>query len=71
MTIDEAAQYLKEMYCDASRGKVLSVHLFGIRFASELDGMPLKEIVARAGLPESYDIEVRAGINLAKYVREI
>ena len=32
--------------------------------------MPLKEIAATAGIPESYHAEIRKGINLARFVAE-
>ena len=70
MTIDEAARRLKAMYDDASTGKAVSIHLFGIRYADELDGMSIGEVVIRAGLPKSYQTEVRKGMSLARYVAE-
>ncbi len=70
MKIDEAAMALKQMYLRgiATREQATQVHLFGIKFASELNGMPLKEIALRAEVPVSYATEIRKGINLARYV---
>lgn len=70
MTIDEAATILSREYLrgQASREQALSVHLFGIRYAKQLEGMPLREIVIRAQIPETYATELRKGVNLAKYV---
>ena len=69
MTISEAADILKNMYGTAPAGEqVAQVHLFGIRYASELEGMPLAEIVMRAGISQSYGTEIRKGIHLARYV---
>lgn len=70
MTIDEAAKELSRMYQrgKASREQAVSVHLFGIKFARQLDGMPLRELAARAGIPETYAVEIRKGINLARHV---
>lgn len=70
MTIDDAAKKLKEMYLNPAYGKATAVHLFGIRHAGELEGMPLAEIAVRAGIPESYQAEIRKGINLAAFVVE-
>ena len=58
------------MYQDAppNKEKALSVHLFGIKYADQIEGMSVKEIVVGAGLPESYTTEINKGINLAKYV---
>ena len=70
MTIDQAAKLLRAMYDDPATDKVVSIHLFGIRYADALDGMPLKEIAIRAQIPASYQTEIRKGISLAKYVVE-
>lgn len=70
MTIDEAARRLREMYNDPATGRVVSVHLFGIRYADELPGMNLKEVAERAGIPKSYGTEIGKGMTLADYVVE-
>jgi len=70
MTIEEAARLLREMYDDPNTDKVVSIHLFGMRYARDLDGLPIKEIVICAGLQKSYQTEVRKGINLARYAVE-
>ncbi len=71
MTIEEAAQKLAEMWKRgaAQKEKVLYIHLFAIMYADEITDMSLPEILAKAGLPASYNAELRKGINLAKYVR--
>ena len=57
------------MYKDALLNeKVVSVHLFGIKYADEIRDLSVKDIVVSAELPESYKTEIRKGINLAKYV---
>ena len=70
MTVDEAARILRKMYEDGSRmdRSVTAVHLFGIKYADELNRLPIKEIVLRAGLYESYQTEIGKGRNLAEYV---
>jgi len=71
MTIGEAARKLADMYHKgaAQKEQVTRIHLFAITYADEISSMSLPEILARAGLPESYKTELRKGINLAKYVR--
>lgn len=71
MTIDDAAKELSKMYREGipNREQAVSVHLFGIKFATQLDGMPLKEIAIRAGISPAYATEIRKGINLARYVQ--
>ncbi|MEQ1935306.1 MAG: hypothetical protein ABL962_15710 [Fimbriimonadaceae bacterium] len=57
------------MYLNAPKGEqAVHVHLFGIKYADQVDGMPLKELAIEAGIPASYGTEIRKGINLAKYV---
>ena len=48
--------------------KALSIHLFAIKYADQIRDMSAKDIAGGAGLPESYKIEIRKGLNLAKYV---
>ena len=47
---------------------VVTIHLFGIEFASELQGHNLKEICAGANVPVSYGTELRKGMRLAEFV---
>lgn len=69
MKIEDAAKILKEMYGKApAKEKALSVHLFGIKFADQIQNMPSQEIAIRAGLTKSYGSEIRKGVNLSKYV---
>lgn len=69
MQINEASKILREMYQKADKKeKAVSIHLFGIQYAQQIENMSAKDIVVGAGLPESYKTEVRKGINLAKYV---
>lgn len=70
MKINDLASRLKEMYLNPKFGKSTAVHLFGIRYADELQGLPLKEIVLRAGISKNYQTEIRKGVNLAKFVVE-
>ncbi len=69
MRIEEASKILARMYREARYGeKVLSIHLFGIKYADEIRDMSVNDIVAGAELKYSYRTEIRNGINLAKYV---
>ena len=71
MALEEAAKLLRKMYDEAPSGeKATSIHLFGIRYAREIDSMSLEELVERADLPPSYHTEIRKMIKLAKYVKE-
>ena len=69
MTIQELADQLREMYDTAPKGeKAAYIHLFGIKYAAELDRFSPASVVERAGLKHSYGTEVNKGRNLAKYV---
>jgi hypothetical protein len=69
MTYDEAASILKKMYNEAPRGEqALSIHLFAIKYAKNIENMTPAEIAERAGLSRSYGVEINKGRNLAKYV---
>jgi len=69
VTIDELAADLRTAVNMAPDGdRVVRIHLFGIRRAKELEGIPLKELIARAGIPPSYHTEVHKGKRLADHV---
>ena len=70
MTLDEAAETLAREYGAAKRGEmVLSIHLFGIKYADEIGGLSVPGIVRKSGLSDTYVTEVHKGIKLAKHVR--
>lgn len=69
MNLKDLSGALKQAYFGAAeREKAVSVHLFGIEYADHLDGHSLVEITDAAGLNKSYAVEIRKGMNLAKYV---
>lgn len=70
MTIDEAAKILREMYDHgATKSEAATfVHLLGIKYADQIDGMSLPELAARAGISVNYKTEMHKGRKLAKYV---
>ncbi len=69
MNVGEAASELRRMYQNALQGEqVVSIHLFGIKYAEEVERFTASEIVRQAGLQASYATEVNKGKNLAKYV---
>ena len=44
MTTNEAAQILHQMYANAPRGEqVAQIHLFGIKYARDLDRLNIEE----------------------------
>lgn len=69
MTIGELALELKRSVDSGPPGdRVVRIHLFGIRRAAELNGIPLKALVELAGIPESYHTEIHKGMRLADWV---
>lgn len=69
MNFSELATILRNTCDRAPSGeKVVSIHLFGIRYAGELDGISLRDLVEAAGINAPYATEIRKGMNLAAYV---
>lgn len=70
MNINELAAILHSAYHNAPDGaKVKSAHLFGIRYANELRHILLSDLVKQVnGIPKSYNIDIKQGMNLAEYV---
>ena len=69
MNVQELADELREMYDTAPRGEqVVMIHLFGVKYAAELNRVSLANVVNLAGLSRTYVTEVNKGRNLAKYV---
>ena len=69
MTTNEAAQILSEMYMTAPEGdKTTQIHLFGIKYNRDLEGLPIQQIVDQSRIGHTYASEVYKGIRLAKYV---
>ena len=69
MTEKQLSDKLAQMYNNALKGESATmIHLFGIKYSSELSEHNIRDIVIDAGLHESYKTEVRKGMNLAKYV---
>jgi 5-methylcytosine-specific restriction protein B len=68
--LDDLARELKSKYEGASTSeKVVQIHLFGIRRADALRNVSLPDLLARAGMPDSYKTELRKGIRLADHVQ--
>ena len=69
MDLQQLADELCRMYENAPRGEqVMMIHLFGIKYATELGGQSVAAVVDEAGLSHTYVTEVNKGRNLARYV---
>ena len=70
MTVDEAANILREMRQKAPKGgKTTCILLFGIKYAKELSGLSVADIAERATGYKSHETEINYGIRLAEYVQ--
>ncbi len=72
MTIKQLSSELSKGYNNAPKGRMVTmVHLFAIKFASEINNSEytVEDIVTASTVPNSYGIEVRKGIRLAEYVK--
>ena len=70
MNETEAAKLLRASYDEAEvrLEQTTAIHLFGIRYAEELVGLSLENILKQAEMPASYKTEIRKGMKLARYV---
>lgn len=70
MRTENLVRELRDACARAPSGdKVVTIHLFGIRHASELDGLNLQELAERAGIGKSFGTEIRKGVRLAEFVQ--
>ena len=65
----DISRVLHDAWAQAPEGDiVVRIHLFGIRYAEELQGVDLRKLVDAAGIPKPYATEIRKGMRLADYV---
>ena len=67
-------EVLKTVYDNAPRNEqVLMIHLFGIKYGHIIEGSHFKivNIVAHAGISESYKTEISKGVKLSHFVQII
>ena len=69
MQTSELSTIFKDLYHQAEKGStVVTIHLFGIKYAGQLEGHNLKEICTLADVPTSFATEIRKGMRLAEHV---
>ena len=71
MTVQELAERLRQTAAVPDGTKVVRIHLFGIKYAKELENVSIAEVVARAEINEPYKTEIAKGRNLAPFVKLI
>ena len=71
MTLKELGDKLSDMYYNAPKGDAVAmIHLFGIKYASEIKKSEYskKDIITASGISESYLTELTKGVKLSEYV---
>ena len=69
MDLRQLVDELRRMYDTAPRWEqVTHIHLFGIKYLSELARFTPASVAERAGIGRAYGTEINKGRNLAKYV---
>ena len=68
MQTEQLASMLKEVCERSAPGeRVLTIHLFGIRYAEELKGR-FHQVAEASGVGKSYGVELSKGAKLAPHV---
>ena len=71
MTLNELGSTLRKLYEEAPKGDAVAmIHLFGIRYATEIKASEFskKDIIRQSGISTSYLTELAKGVKLAEYV---
>ena len=72
--VEELAKILKSQYENApDKEKVLSIHMFGLRYGEHIlsgNGVTISQIIRLSGLPDSYTVEVNKGVNIYRAIKE-
>lgn len=73
-SVDDLAQILSDMYTSsaAERNQVAAIHVFGIKYGKEIvgNGFNAKEIIEKAGLNETYVVELNKALKIFKCLNE-
>lgn len=65
----DLARSLRDARDLAPRGQVVvRIHLFGIAYARQLEGIDLAALAREAGVPETFATEIHKGMRLAEFV---
>lgn len=71
MTLNELGSTLRKLYEEAPKGDAVAmIHLFGIRYATEIKASEFstKDIIRQSGISTSYLTELTKDVKLAEYV---
>jgi hypothetical protein len=68
-TINALGKILADMYNNApKKEQVTMIHLFGVKYADDLQKVGIREVVEQAGIHSTYRTELSKAVKLAKYV---
>ena len=69
MSATELGRLLRESYQNAEKGeKVTMIHLFGIKYETEIREHGVSEVIRESGIFSTYGTELGKGMKLARYV---
>lgn len=68
-TLEELGILLEEMYSKAQKKEqVTMIHLFGVKYAEDIQKVGIREVIEQSGIRISYRTELNKAVKLAKYV---
>lgn len=71
-TVEELGQILAERYAGAQpKQLVLTIHLFGIQYHTDIREAGIKDVLKAAGMSASVQAELNKGVNLGEHVMPV
>jgi hypothetical protein len=68
-TLATLGKTLADMYKNApKKEQVTMIHLFGVKYADDIQKVGIREVVEQAGIHSTYRTELNKAVKLAKYV---
>jgi hypothetical protein len=68
-TLKDLGNLLEEMYSNApKKEQVTMIHLFGVKYADDIQKVGIREVVEQSGIHSTYRTELSKAVKLAKYV---
>lgn len=68
-TVAALGGILADMYNNApKKEQVTMIHLFGVKYAEDIQKVGIREVVEQAGIHSTYRTELNKAVKLAKYV---
>lgn len=68
-TVNELGNILSDMYNNApKKEQVTMIHLFGVKYADDIQHVGIREVIEQAGIHSTYRTELNKAVKLAKYV---